>query len=256
MSSLNLNNMEKRDIQIFLENTQKSNSHDLNTFKSTFAYGYKATWHRFIVGAYNHPLTWWIGIIQLQMQMGIWGFRQKSIASTRANVLWQVTKPLRDELKNALEGDSTPIISDIVRYNLKHHKADILGRFIGGAFTNYASSGGRFGNKRISSNFKKIRTVTNLGIASYGAAIKAIINGNNSLKEVIQSVITGNPDHLSNNYNKKNDEPLTKEEIELVNSINIALSEMMVLTEISSRPIPINEFCLRSENVNLEGVYK
>jgi hypothetical protein len=248
--------MDKRDTQIFLTNIQKLNSQELNRFKSTFAYGYEASWHRFVVGAYNHPLTWWIGIIQLQMQMGIWGFQQRSLATTRANILWQVTKPLRDELKGALQGESIPLISDIVRYNIKYHKADILGRFVGGAFTNYASSGGRLGNKRISGNIKKIRTVTNLGIASYGAAIKAIINGNNSLKEVIQSVLTGNHEHLPNNYKEHNDKPLTSEEIGLANTIEVALSEVMTLTEMSPGPISINEFCLRSENMNLKGICK
>lgn len=128
MSELNLNNMDKQDIQKFFNNAQSLKKHEVDAFKSQFSHGNQAAWHRFLVGVYNHPLTWWIGIIQLQMQMGIWGHQYKSMASIRANLLWQITAPLRKEVRNAVHGDSMPIVSTIVKYNLKHHKADILGR--------------------------------------------------------------------------------------------------------------------------------
>lgn len=139
MSQLNLNIHDKQEIDKFIRNVQSQNQRELDIFKDNFAQGNKASWHRFLVGAYNHPLTWWIGIIQLQMQMDLWGHKYKSIAAIRANMLWQITAPLRKEVENGLHGDSMPIITTIVKYNIKHRKADILGRLAGGAFTNYAS---------------------------------------------------------------------------------------------------------------------
>jgi len=211
MSTLNLSNIDKQYTQTFFNNVQSLNAQQLNTFKSQFAHGNQAAWHRFIVGAYNHPLTWWIGIIQLQMQMGIWGHHQKSIASTRASLLWQITEPLRNELDKAVRGEDTPFLSGIIRYNLKHHKADISGRLLGGVFTNYASTGGRFGNKRLSQNAKRVRTVTNLALASYGAAIKAIVNGHKSTNQILQSILTGRADQLPNNYTIELDSPVSEE---------------------------------------------
>ena len=82
------------------------------------------------------------------MQMGIWGHHRRAVASTRSNVLWQATQPLRSEAGKMLQGKPAPLLSGIVKYNLKYRKADIAGKLVGGQFTNYASMGGRFGNKR------------------------------------------------------------------------------------------------------------
>jgi len=254
MSGLNLNNTDKQDIQKFFNNIQGLKKREVDTFKTQFAYGNQAAWHRFIVGAYNHPLTWWIGIIQLQMQMGLWGYQYKAMASIRANLLSQITAPLRDEVKNAVQGESAPIISAIVKYNLKHHKADILGRLAGGAFTNYASTGGRFGNKRLPQSMKHVRTVTNLGLASYGAAIKAVVKGQRSIEAVIQSILTGRPEQLPGNLQDLNGMPLTEEEEKYQQALETAILEISRLTKISPGPIPTKEFCLKEENVNLKGI--
>ncbi len=254
MTSLNLNIVEKRDIQIFLGNIQNSKQHEINNFAINFARGNETAWHRFIKGAYNHPITWWIGIIQLQMQMGIWGFQEKSRAQTRASLLWQVSKPIRDELAGLAGDNSTPILEAFVKYNLKHRKADIIGRFTGGIFTNYASTGGRFGNKRLPSNAKKVRTITNLGIASYGAAIKAIAQGMNTYQAVIQSILTGRPEQISIEIQTSIQNSLSSEEIDLLGSITVSVSEAFPLAQMSPPPVPVKEFCLRPENINLKEI--
>ncbi|BBA32510.1 hypothetical protein sS8_0545 [Methylocaldum marinum] len=73
MSSLNLGFMEKNDVQSFIETLQSADRNEFAGFTMRFARGDEASWKRFIKGAYNHPITWWIGIFQLTMQMGIWG---------------------------------------------------------------------------------------------------------------------------------------------------------------------------------------
>lgn len=66
MSSLDLGFTEKDDVQSFVEALQNAGPR-LTGFTMTFAHGNEAAWHRFIKGAYNHPITWWIGIFQLQV---------------------------------------------------------------------------------------------------------------------------------------------------------------------------------------------
>lgn len=212
MSKIQLDLMDKKHIQVFFDNTQKISNHELKVFKSQFAYGNQASWHRFIVGAYNHPLTWWIGIIQLQMQLGIWGHHQQSIATLRANILWQLTEPLRNELAEIPKGGKAPILSAVVKYNLKYHKSDMLVRLFGGAFTNYASILGRFGNKRLSKTKKRVRTITNFGLASYGTSIQAIVKGHKSTSAILQSIITGRPEQIPDDFEV--DTKLTEQETE------------------------------------------
>lgn len=253
MSFLNLSSTEKDDVQIFVENVQ-AEPRTLDGFSITFAHGNEAAWYRFIKGTYNHPITWWIGIFQLQMQMGIWGHRHRAVASTRANVLWRITLPLRNEAGGAFKGESAPLLSTIVRYNVKYRKADIAGRLLGSNFTNYASTGGRFGNQRLSKAGKLARMVTNFGIASYGAAIKAVGQGLKSIDAVIQSILTGHPEHLPPDYRSDSDAPLGKEEAELLENLKPVLSEVMSLTQVAPGPVTIHDFCSRPENINLKGV--
>lgn len=256
MTQLNLDITSKQDIDKFIKNTQSLNQQELDNFKNNFAQGNKAAWQRFIVGAYNHPLTWWIGIIQLQMQVGLWGHKYKSIAAIRANMLWQITAPLRKEVKGGLHGDSMPIITTIVKYNIKHRKADILGRLTGGAFTNYASTGGRMGNKALPNSAKVVRTVTNLGLASYGAAIQAVVKGHKNIEAIIQSILTGQPEQLPPNIKNMGDLPLNEEEQKYQAAIESALLEITRLTQVSPGPIPIREFCQKKENMQLKGICK
>lgn len=114
-----------------------------------------------------------------------------------------------------LEGKDIPMIKAIVKYNLNNRKSDILGRFIGGQFTNYASLGGRYGNKKISNKIKNPVKVSNFIISSYGAAIKAVGEGNDSIEETIQSILTGDAKHLPANYDKPEDKLFNEDEKEL-----------------------------------------
>lgn len=256
MSSLNLTVMEKNDVQTFVENVQNAKPREVDAFMSRFAGGNRAAWHRFIVGAYNHPITWWIGIFQLQMQMGIWGHHRKAVASTHSNALWLATQPLRGEMGKLLQGKPAPLLSGIVRYNLKYRKADIAGRLVGGQFTNYASMGGRFGNIRLPRSVKLPVGAANFIIASYGAAIKAVVEGHRNAEAVIQSILTGRPEHLPNNYGGDGNAPLTQDEARLLENLESTLSEIMSLTQVTPGPVPIKEFCSRPENINLKGVCK
>src|SRR5690606_19961606 len=121
----------KKDVQAFVENLQED-PRGMANFTTNFANGNEAAWRRFLKGANNHPITWWIGIFQLQMQMGIWGHQYRSVASARASVLWQICEPLRQEAHGSLHGEEAPILSAIVRYNLNYRKADMAGRLAGG----------------------------------------------------------------------------------------------------------------------------
>lgn len=253
MLSLNLRTDEKESVQSVLEGLQGATPQDVESALAGLAQGNRGPIQRFLVGAYNHPLTWWVGLFQLQMQYGMWGSRWRAVASTRASVLWQVTAPLRDEVVAAFDGGDMPILSAVVRYNLKYRKADITGRFAGGFFTNYASTGGRFGNQRLSSRVKLARGFTNFGIASYGASVRSVATGHRKLEEIIQAVVTGRPEPLPPSFARNLGAP-SAEEPSIVAKAEQVLGEVMALTQLGAGPVPIREFCSRPENVNLEGV--
>lgn len=253
MLSLNLNPSDKESVQRVVEGLQKASSQEIDRVFNGLANGDRGPFQRFLLGTCNHLLTWWVGLFQLQMQHGIWGQRWRGIASTRASTFWQITSPLREEVLAALQGGDAPIISAVVRYNLRYRKADITGRLTGGFFTNYASTGGRFGNQRLSGRAKLARGFTNFGIASYGASVNAVVSGHRKLEEIIQAVVTGRPEKLPASFSCDLGAP-TPEEVEMVAKVEEALSEVMSLTQAGPGPIPIREFCSRPENLRLEGV--
>ncbi len=71
MNYLNINISEKRDIETVLKNIQSSQSHEFTHFTINFARGNEAAWSRSLKGTYNYPITWWVGVFQLQTQMGV-----------------------------------------------------------------------------------------------------------------------------------------------------------------------------------------
>ncbi|MGH1487724.1 MAG: hypothetical protein ACRBCI_16050 [Cellvibrionaceae bacterium] len=249
MNNLSLTNEQKKASQALVESLQSVPKEDLNRFILNFSTSEPA-WHRFIKGAYNHPITWWIGIFQLQMQMGLWGHQRKSSANALGGTLWQVTRPLRDEASTT----GKDIILSVVKYNLKHRKSDMAGRLAGGAFTNYASTGGRAG-KRIPKGLKYPINLSNFILASYGAAIKAMASGHRNLESVIQSILTGRPESLQKLPLQSSGE-LSPEEEKLLNSSEVVLTEVMALSQVFPSPVPIKEFCLRPENINLKNLCK
>jgi hypothetical protein len=249
---LNLGSKEKKDSEILIDNLSNLSQAEIDAFILKFANSGEPAWHRFVKGAYNHPVTWWIGIFQLQMQMGVWGHKRKANANLRSNALWQITKPLRDVERP--EGEY--ILANIVKYNFRYKKADITGRLAGGVFTNYASTGGRLGRK-LKGTVKHPVSLLNFIIASYGAAIKAMASGNKSIDSVIQSVLTGRPETLPLELiSSVRGSSYTEEEMKLLNSSEMVLSEVMALSQLAPPPIPIKEFCERPENINLTGLCK
>jgi hypothetical protein len=130
----------------------------------------------------------------------------------------------------------------------------MVGRLAGGAFTNYASTGGRAG-KRIPKGLKYPINLSNLILASYGAAIKAMASGHGNLESVIQSILTGRPESLQRSQLQSTGE-LSPEEERLLNSSEVALTEVMALSQVLPSPMPVKEFCLRPENINLKSLCK
>ena len=73
--------------------------------------------------------------------MGVFGHKKKASANTMANQFWQTTRPLRNWKTAA------PVLTPIVKYNIKYRKSDFAGRTAGGMFTNFASRGRAIGDK-------------------------------------------------------------------------------------------------------------
>ncbi len=234
MSSLDLGHLEKQSIQSFMEEIQTLDKDKFNHFTITAPHGNDAYWSRFLKGAYNQPITWWIGIFHLQMQTGIWGHHYQAIANSRASELWQISKPLRNEATGLIEGEDAPMLSAIVRYNWEHRKADILGRMLGSKFTNYASTGGRMGRKRLSKTVIFSVNITNVAISSYGAAIKALTEGNNRLDEVVQSILTGSAANTPKNYIQDKTKKISEQETELLKALEASLNGVIQLSQITS----------------------
>lgn len=112
------------------------------------------------------------------------------------------------------------------------------------------------GDKALPKSAIPIRAITNLGLASYGAAIQAVVKGHNNLEAVIQSILTGRPEQLPSNIKNQSVLPLTEEEKKYQLAIESALLEISKLTQISPSPIPIKEFCQKQENMQLKGICK
>jgi len=249
MGNLNLNNEQKKASQALLESIQSGSNKDANQFVSDFPLS-EASWLRFTKAAYNHPISWWIGIMQLQMQMGILGYQKKAMANAMASQLWQTTRPLRDSKTTA------PILIPIIKYNIKYRKSDFSGRTAGGVFTNYASKGGAIGRKVMPKGLSLPISASNFIIASYGAAIKGMASGNRNVESIVQSMLTGRSESLHIPKLSQPTAELSKEEQALYDSSQIAINEVINLSQVSPSPSPIKEFCLKPENINLSGICK
>ena len=248
MTSIKLDAQGKKDAQIFVENLQNADPDEVEKLIKSYAQGDEPAWHRFIKGAYNHPITWWIGLLQIQMQLGMWGHTREVQAQLAVN---QLAKTLNKVQENV----NKDILYKALVYNLKYRKADILGRFAGGAFTNYASSGGMVGNKKLPKNTKRVIGLSNFVLASYGAAIKSVITGHKKIEQVIQSILTGQP-YGPSPYPSIADNKLSAHESKIYDKAENSLIEIHALTTLSPAPVPIAEFCLRPENINIKGLCK
>lgn len=96
MSKLRFGASDKQRIEEVINEITNVPEYERDAFLEKFAQGRGPAWKRFVKAAYNQPITWWIGVIQCQMQMGIWGQRHKGNALARASLFSQITKPIRD----------------------------------------------------------------------------------------------------------------------------------------------------------------
>ncbi len=254
MSKLNLSTNEKQSIQSFTEELQKVKKNEFDRFASKYASDTPSAWHHFIKAAYTQPITWWIGIFHLQMQSGLWGHKYQSISRLRASKLWKLSTPLREDPSSVLNDKNRDMLLEIVKYNWSNRKADISGRFLGGMFTNYTVMGGRLRKAPLPKKLKYPIKATNAILASYGAAIKAMTEGHESIEPIIQSILTGNAEHLPDNYDSNESTPPSKQEVEISDNLNVALTGIMTLTQVEAGPVPIKEFCSRPENINIKGL--
>lgn len=248
MSNVRLDFSGKRDSQVLIENLQNSKPEDVDKLMGLHMLRNEAAWHRFVKGAYYHPITWWMGLIQIQMQLGIWGNSRRAQAQLAANQLAQTLKVARDNADDK-------VLYKALAYNLKHRKADVLGRFAGGIFTNYASTGGKLGAKKLHKNTTRTINLSNFVIATYGAAIKSVAGGHKNIEHVMQSVLTGRLNGPVP-YPKVDNYKLSKKGLDIYEKAEGALAEMDSLTKLSPRPVSINEFCLKPENIDLRGLCK
>lgn len=256
MVTINLTVADRESIQSAIEALQEAGNDQLELLMQQLLQGNEGVIRRFVKGAYNHSITWWVGVFQLQMQKGMWGARHQASANIRGSILTQVLRPVRSDLKQIANGKETLLLSRTVRYNLKYKKADIAGRFAGSQFTNYASTAGRFGNTRLPTNTKRIRTISNFGISSYGAAIKAIAMGHRRISAVLQAILTGRAENIPAGYVQDALEFLDPDEDALLHTLELIIAEVIQLSQTSSSPVPVNEFCTRPENINLEELCK
>lgn len=249
--AFNLSPVDKSALERLLRNAAEDTPRQRNDFARRFTDGQHPAWRRYIEEIYNHPKTWWIGIIQTQMVLGIWGSRRKAEASVRqaslSQVLHQLTTPENRERSDAL-------ITEAVRFNLEHRKADITGRFHGGLFTNYASMGGRRGTTSGAHSLRWAGRVTNFTIASFGAAIGVIGAGRKTTEDVLNAIITGKADALPIGYKALAEHSSVGVQDELQHLVNGEVHGVNALNRVSPAPMPIREFCARPENVDLRSI--
>lgn len=242
---------DKAAVEGLLHKASTDIPHQREDFAQRFTDEQHPAWHRYIDGIYNHPKTWWIGIIQTQMVLGVWGTRRKAEASIRqatlAQILHQLTAPENRD-------HSERLIVEAVRFNLKYRKADITGRLHGGLFTNYASMGGRHGAAATGRGLKWAGRITNLTVASFGAAIGAIAANRKSPEEILNAIITGKTDALPSGYKTLAQQASTEPTGEMEHVVAGEVHGVAALNSISPAPVPIREFCNRPENVDLKGI--
>ncbi|MFC4258868.1 hypothetical protein ACFOZ5_07470 [Marinobacter lacisalsi] len=237
---------DKALIDQFLQQAQQSS--DSEDFAKRFTDQRHPAWQRYLNGIYNHPKTWWIGIIQVQMVTGLWGERQKARAMLRQQALgvliYKLTDPKHEE-------EASRIRSRVVRFSLKYRKADLTGRMHGGLFTNYASTGGRIGAGRLNRKVKVPVAITNFVIASFGGAIKAIAENHDSADQILLSILTGEAGPLPDGYySLAENSPEDALAQEIMMAMDEALNGVDALNQISPAPVPISEFCAQADNAN------
>lgn len=246
-----LSHNDKAAAESLLRKASEDFSFQREDFARRFTDSQHPAWHRYIDGIYNHPRTWWIGIIQTQMVLGVWGARRKSEALIRQGALAQILY----QLVAAENRDrSEALILEAVRFNLQYRKADITGRFHGGLFTNYASMGGRRGVTATTHGLKWAGRITNLTVASFGAAIGAIAASRNTAEDILNAIITGSSEALPDHYKALAKQTSAGPTDGIEHLVTGEVYGVDALNRVSPAPVPIREFCNRPENVDLKGI--
>lgn len=250
-TSLNLSHSDKQAIERFMVKASSDQKNGSVITLESLAMNDSPAWMRYADGIYNHPKTWWIGIIQVQMVMGIWGHQRRAQAMIRQNHLARILHAMLDEKNKKVTEE---LVVKSLKFNLKYRKADMAGRLHGGLFTNYASMGGRKGQS-LPRGLKWSGRITNFTLASFGATIQSIVKGNPYSDAILNSIISGKPERLpieglNNNLNTQESnniqamQPVVIGELYSVDAIN----------QVVPKAVPLQEFCARPENINLKGL--
>ncbi len=258
----NLRSPDRDAVQKTLESLQNAPKDDVDAFMRYILNGNRNALQNFTKGAVDNPKTWWIGLFSLQMQAGLFGHRLQQLARSNASVLESILAPLWTDAKGSLVRDDAAIVSNVVRYALKYHRSLLAGRFAGGAFTTFATTGGLFGRRQIGKLRRSAKYpigagvfVTNVSLASYGAGMMSVGLGRAKLRDVLFSILTGSdvqiPPHFELLLGKA---ALSTKELEQVEWLKEMLVELSKLTQVGSGPIPIKEFCSRPENIDFKAI--
>lgn len=151
---------------------------------------------RFLKGAYSHPRDWWVGVIWCLMATGIFGSAAKKNADS-----WG-----RDLETILIMAKKNPVVTiRMLAVYLKHKvmsEPEFYGRLAGGMFTNYASTGGRFGRRLLPTGAKMGASAVNFVLATTGAMILSIKYGGKDIVSALDAAITGDylPDISASQY--------------------------------------------------------
>lgn len=250
--SLDFGAKEKEELDALMRMLEQSDNTTSRDFLDSFTNSSSPSWIRYSQAIYNHPKTWWIGIIQLTMLTGVWGDRHRRAASMRQSALSQiVTRYFSTRSDEGRLSDA----EKIVLFNLKFRKADVLGRLHGGLFTNYAATGGLYG-KRLSNSVKIPAAAVNFTLASFGACVEAIAQGYRSYGALAQSILIGKPESISDTrvFNGSFQAPPDVDSHMAREALLSQVVAVHYLNGMKDGPVPVREFCSRPENQNLKKV--
>lgn len=243
MLNLNLRPTDKDAIERFMENASEE---DISAFEEMLNHASNdPRWVRYFRAAYNQPITWWMGIIQIQMVLGWWGREHQVRAQIRQSLISKALATALDETNREKTAETSwRFLKIAVR------QPEFYGRLHGGIFTNYATTGGRYGSSRLP--FWKVMApaaVTNFIIAGFGAVVGISSRGIRSPEDLISAILFGEVKHLD-----KHSIPLPpgwENELEQSGSgaaVWSQLNTMKKLNRIAPQPAPVETFCRNSQN--------
>ena len=246
-----LDKSDRQAIEKGLDNIEAASTDLSNYFLKKFATVGDSSWFRFLHGAYEHPKDWWIGIIQLQMMAGYWGKDRRADAMIRQSALDAAFQGF----SSLSLSQQTNVLSGIAQYNYEHRKADISGRVAGTAFTNFASTGGLFGARRLRKSSRYSIVGVNFLISSYGAAVKSVQYGMKSIEPILQAIFTGHPEEIPSRYcSRTRQYNLSNEGEAVVEEMLTVLPKLVEVCQIGTKPVSIDKFCSRPRNKDLDSI--